>query len=248
MDFKTTCSEIKQFLSISASNLDLEQTVKRCFESESLEKKSEIASDILDFVKKFSMFKNISPFMSSVYKCIIKTLEIKPESYTEFKELLIKNTIMLFIQDYIEYSKIKQKRHVLKFLSDSLEKLQLQPLIINLGLMLKPMYQDQEYLNYVNLREEVEVVYELNSEIEMKIKMKIDQWLNLREIDLDNQNELRDNLRIQFERLIEFFKIPRVSEDYQKLLTEVMEMLKMRLLMKSFDSIEVDSLEPIQIK
>ena len=104
------------------------------------------------------------------------------------------------------------------------------------------------YLNNLKVREDVEVVYELNSEVELKIKKQIDQWLNARKIDINNQNELKENLKIQFDRLIEFFKISRDSEDYQKLLTEVMEMLNMKLIMLSFDSFEVDSLEPIPIR
>ena len=156
METESICSKIKDFLSISDKPFNLEQKINTCFDSE--KEKKFIANILLNFVHNFSMFKEIKPFMESVYSCILKTLEIEFDSIEDFNELLIKNAIMHFIQQYIEYSKLQQKRQVLKFLSDSLEKLQVRPLIINLGLMLKPMYQDQEYLNKLKKSEEIEVI------------------------------------------------------------------------------------------
>lgn len=66
--------------------------------------------------------------MNSLYTCITNTLEIKPENIYDYEELLVKNSVMHFVQEYINYSKISQKDQVLQFLTDSLEKLETQPL------------------------------------------------------------------------------------------------------------------------
>jgi hypothetical protein len=121
--------------------------------------------------------------MNSLYTCITKTLEIKPDSVFDFEELLVKNTIMHFLQEHINYSKITQENQVLEYLTDSLEKLEIQPLIMNLGLLIKPMYQDQRYISNLNNIKEVEVSYNLTNGTEIQIKSEIDNWLKIQEID-----------------------------------------------------------------
>ena len=44
------------------------------------------------------MFKELKPFMNSVYICVKKTLEIQTEHLDDYDELLIKNSIMRFVQ------------------------------------------------------------------------------------------------------------------------------------------------------
>ncbi len=246
MDLESKYFEIRQFLSISELEFNLDKKIDEFFDSDSL--KMEILSKITQFIYYFSIFKNIKPFMNSVYFCIETTLDIGVESVSDFKELLVKNALMRFVQEYVDYAQLTQKRHVMKLLSDSFDKLQIQPLIINLGLLLKPMYQDQAYLDRKNKTKEVEISYSLLDKIEIKIKTIIDEWLKGQVITLNNQDKIRLELSKKYENLASNFKIIKVSDIYKKLFTEVMEMLSLRLTMISLvESISSDSFEPIPI-
>jgi len=249
VDLNSVYSEIKQFLSISDECFDLEQNINYHFRVEPDENKLEIVGDILSFVNKFSLFRDIKPFMNSLYTCINNTLEIKPESVLDFEELLIKNSIMHFVHEYINYSKINQKDQVLQYLTDSLEKLQAKPLIINLGLLLKPMYNDQNYLNNLKNIKGVEVTYNIFDDSEIQIKNEIDNWLKSQKISLDNQEELKIQLKKELERLFMKYNLSKDSDKSNNLQLEVMEMLTLKLTMLSLmEQIPDDSFEPIPIK
>jgi len=247
MNFESKYIEIRQFLSIPELEFNLDKKIDGLFDSDSL--KMEILSKITQFINYFSIFKKVKPFMNSVYYCIETTLEIGVESISDFKELLIKNALIRFVQEYIEYAQLTQKRQILKLLSDSFERLQIQPLIINLGLLLKPMYQDKAYLDRANNSIDVEISYTLLDEIEVKIKTIIDEWLKVQVITLTNQDKIKTELRKKYDDLASKFKIIKDSDIYLNLSTEVMEMLSMRLAMISLmESISDDSFEPIPIK
>ncbi|MCK4286552.1 MAG: hypothetical protein KAX18_10140 [Candidatus Lokiarchaeota archaeon] len=209
----------------------------------------EIVGDILNFVNKFSMFQDIKPFMGSLYKCITNTLEIKPDSIYDFEDLLTKNALMHFVQEHINYSKITQKDQVLGFLADSLEKLESQPLIMNLGILLKPMYKDQEYLNSLKRHEEIEVSYDVINDSEKQVKTEIDSWLKAQDINLESQEELTTKLLTELDRLFSRYDILKTSEESKKLNFEAIEMLNLKLTMLSLmDQFPDDSGEPIPIK
>ncbi len=247
MDFESKYIEIRQFLSVPELEFNLDKKIDESFDSDSI--KLEILSKITQFINYFSIFKTIKPFMNSVYYCIETTLDIGVESISDFKELLVKNALMRFVQEYIDYAQLTQKRQVLKLLSDSFDRLQIQPIIINLGLLLKPMYQDKAYLDRANNTKDVEISYSLLDEIEIKIKIIIDEWLKVQVITLNNQDNIKTELRKKYEDLASNFKIIKDSDIYLKLFTEVMEMLSMRLAMISLmESISDDSFEPIPIK
>ena len=249
MDLTSVYSEIKQILSISDDKFDLERNVNQIFKSEPEENKLEIMGDILSFINKFTPFKEIKPFMSSLYSCINNTLEIKLENVYDFEELLIKNSMMHFIQEYVNYSQLTQKDQVLQYLSDSLEKLQTQPLIMNLGLLLKPMYEDITYLDKLKKENSVEVTYNLNDESELKIKKEIDLWLNSQKISLDNQEGLKEQLNMEFDRKLLKYNLIKESEKSKIIHLEVMEMLTMKFtLLSLMEHIPDDSLEPLPIK
>ena len=236
-------------MSISDENFDLERNINRIFKSEPEENKLEIVGDILSFINKFSLFKEIKPFMSSLYSSINNTLEIKLDNVFDFEDLLIKNSIMHFIQEYINYSQLTQKDQVLEYLSNSLEKLQTQPLIMNLGLLLKPVYEDITYLNKFKKVNPIEVTYNLNNETELQIKKDIDTWLKSQSISIDNQEGLKEQLNIEFNRLLLKYNLTKESEKSKRIHLEVMEMLTMQLTMLSLmDLIPDDSIEPIPIK
>ncbi|TFG06396.1 MAG: hypothetical protein EU539_07755 [Promethearchaeota archaeon] len=243
MDITSKFLEIKNFLSIPDEKFDLGLVLNGCSE----QNKALILDKVISFINHFAMFKLIKPFMNSLYICVKKTLEI-PADVNDYDELLVKNSIMRFIQEYITYSNLQQKEEILNFLAESLGKLKLEPLIINLGLLLKPMYSDQAYLEKIKDYEEIEVTYLLNDENELRIKREIDKWLETQEVNLDNQDVIRDKLKEVYDKLIGYFKLSKNSEIYTKLLKEVNEMLAMRLtVMSLMESID-ESFEPIPIR
>ncbi|MFX0026272.1 MAG: hypothetical protein ACFE8M_07640 [Candidatus Hermodarchaeota archaeon] len=247
MVFESKYLDIKTFLLIPDNSFNLKQKIDSSFESDNI--KEEILGKILQFIYYFSMFKNIKPFMNAVYDCIEKTFDLEIESVSDFQELLVKNAILNFIQDYINYAKLTQKRQILKLLSDSLDKLQIQPLMINLGLLLKPMYQDKEYLDNLKYLEEIEITYIKDDEFGIQIKDQIDNWFKTQKLDIDSQENLKLLLKRKYDEIISKYNIDKNSNYYQKLLTEVMEMLTMKLTMISLmDSVSEESFEPIPIK
>ena len=243
--FQKQYTEIREFLLVSDAEFKLDQIINDNFDPET---HAILLEKVLAFIYYFTPFKMNKAFMSSVYKCIAKTLEIKIADIGDFDELLIKNAMLRFVQEYVDYAKIGQKEQVLNFLADSFERLGVQPLILNLGLLLKPMYSDQQYIDKVSKMEEVEVVYQLNDENAIDIKRAIDQWLGAQKIELDKQDSLRERLKEEFDKLIGVHNLSKDSKQYQLLLTEVLEMLSMKLTMLSLmESIDDESMEPIPL-
>ncbi|MFX1280533.1 MAG: hypothetical protein ACFFA3_14245 [Promethearchaeota archaeon] len=251
MDLSTVFSEIRQRLSIPDEKFDLEQCLNQYCNTEPEENKLEIIGDILSFINKFSMFHENKQLMNSLYTCIINTLAIKPDSIFDYEELFLKNAVMLFLQQYIDYSmsEITQKDQVFNFLTDSLEKLEIQPLIMNLGLLIKPMYQDQSYISNLNQIEEKQVSYNHINGNEFEIKGEIDNWLKNQELDLDKQEELIVQLSYELDRLFIKFNLSKDSVKCKKLHLEANEMLNMKLTMLSLmDQVPDDSFKLIPIK
>ena len=242
MDTSLKLSEIKDLLSISNEKFDLNHTINTWSD----DKKLLVLNKVLSFINHFSMFKDSKPFMNSVYICVKKTLEIEAD-IDDYDELLIKNSIMRFVQEYISYSNLSQKEAILNFIADSFGVLKLQPLIINLGLLLKPMYKDEEYLKKLQSCEEIEVSYMCNDEDEIELKKQIDNWLEAQNISLESQDNLKIALKQIYDNIIVQFNIPKESETYLTLLREVNEMLAMRLTVLSLMDMD-DSLEPIPIQ
>jgi hypothetical protein len=130
-----------------------------------------------------------------------------------------------------------------------LDKLQIQPLIINLGLLLKPMYQDSNYLENLRLLNEIEVKYDLNNDFEINIKNDIDNWLRSTDITLETQEECRKELLEYYAFLGNKYGISANSKKYITLRTEVLEMLTMKLTMLSLmDDFLDDSTKPVPIR
>ncbi|MFO8020537.1 MAG: hypothetical protein R6U96_18085 [Promethearchaeia archaeon] len=248
MTLEQKFAEIKNILSLSDQKFNLNQIINESYQQQ--EVRIEILEKILKFVYHFSMFKQNKMFMNSVYECITETLEMHVESIDDFDQLFVKNALMKFIKEYIAYSKISHnsRKQVLSFLADSLERLDTQPLVINLGILIKPMYQDQEYLENLNKIKEVEVEYTLNGEQEVEIKQKISNWIEEQELSLDIQDELKSALQQEYNSLVEEVNLSKDSEIYEKLLEECMEMLNMKLTYLSLMGSVENELEPASIK
>lgn len=249
MDSKINSSyqNIKNFLSIPSDNRELEGIIERLnFSDEFLLR---ILEKIYEFINYFAMFNDIEPFMKSLFITIKRSFEFKIESIEDFQQILIKNTLTRLIQEYLTYSKTHNEQKVLGYLTDSLQKLQIRPLLMNLGLIVKPMYEDEEYVEKVKDYEEVEVTYVLNDEEEIGIKKQIDNWLETRDIRLNKQDQLEQELDDKFTALINQCGIEQGTEKCDKLWTEVLEMLRMKLTVASLmDGLGESGPEPISIK
>jgi hypothetical protein len=115
------------------------------------------------------------------------------------------------------------------------------------------MYNDDDYLNKIKGLDDEEVSYVINTENEVKIKKRIDLWLDAQELSLDHQDELREKLIEEFDRINMTDKrgISRDSEEYKRILGEIVEMLSLKLTVLSLmESIPEDSFlpEPLPIK
>lgn len=238
--------EIQSFLSIPDESFDLEDIINRYFFS--AQYKITILDKILKFINLFNMFKTIKPFMKTVYNCIQQTLEITTENINEYDELLVKTTLFKLLQEFIEYQQFSRKDFVLDYLTGSFESLQLQPLIINLGLMVKPIYSDLSYVKKIEDLEQVEVSYVLGDNKEIEIKSRIDKWISRQRLDLNQQEELRFQLIREFENLIMEYGIEKETNQYIRLMNEVNEMLILKFTLLSLMDSVADDIAPIPIK
>ena len=80
-----------------------------------------------------------------------------------------------------------------------------------IGMEVKPAVDDTMIQTLENLKE-VEVTYNLGDNIETQIKQEIDKWLETQEINLDNQDELKEHLNQKFENLISNYKLTLESK------------------------------------
>lgn len=247
MDIESYLMGIKKYLWIPFED----DTLKMILEKKSLPNvdKIKILERIEYFIQLFDLFKNNQAFMKGIYFCIKKALNINFESIEDIDELLIKTTLMYLIQQYINYAHLSQKEQILNFLASSLEKLDMQPLFLNLGLLVKPMYADEGYIQKLENLEEVEVEYILNEELELHVKQEIDKWLDSQIIDLTNQDDIIEDLENIFNELINACSIEKESQKCKDLYCEVMEMYALKLTLLSLeDPFQEDSLKPIPIK
>ncbi len=246
VDLYSNFEEIQNFLSIQDEFFDLENIIEEKFPSD--EDQMKLLEKILNFIYLFKMFKSIKPFMRSIYKCIQKTLDLKAESIGEYESLLISTTLYRLLREYITYSKIAQKNRVLEYLAESLERLELQPMIINLGLIVKPIYLDLNYVKQIEVLEEVEISYILGNKEDIEIKEKIDKWSSKQSLNLDQQELLKEQLKKEFERVISKYDIPPESKRYKKLLNEAIEMLTLKFTVLSLMDSFANDVAPVPIK
>ena len=238
--------EIQSFLSISDEHFNLEDYINRNFFS--AQEKVTILDKILNFINYFQMFKSIKPFMKSIYKCVQESLESKIETINDYDELLIKTTLFKLLQEFITYEKLSQREITLDYFKKSFENLQLQPLIINLGVMVKPIYSDLSYIKKMEEVEQVEVSYVLGNKDEREIKNRIDNWISMQKLNLDTQEVTRMHLMREFENMIKEYSIYIGSNQYLRLKNEVNEMLTLKFTLLSLMESISDDIAPIPIK
>lgn len=246
-DIESIYFQIRQFLSIPDENFDLYKVINQAYESEKARFK--IVESILTFINHFAMFKQIEPLMCSLYTYVKQSVEEKSKNIKEFEQVLIKSSLMGFIKEYIHYTDVEQKHKVLDFLTESLSKLKLEPLIVNLGLLLKPMYEDVDYLSKLQAVDKEQVSYLEEEEKENLIKRAIDKWIEEQPLNLDLQAEINENLMLEFNKLAQKYDISHNTEPYKRLFIDVKEMLALKLTVISLmDGIADESFEPIPLK
>ncbi|TFF95906.1 MAG: hypothetical protein EU544_01770 [Promethearchaeota archaeon] len=246
-DLESIYYEIRQLLSIPDENFDLFKLLNKTYESDKA--KFQMLTTLLAFIQKFSMFNDIAPLMNSLYTHIRHSVEQKAKNIKDFEHQLVKTTLMGFIQDYLDYTHKEQKAEVLNFLTESLGKLDLEPMIVNLGLLLKPMYEDKEYLKNRDATQMEEITYVEEGEKEKLIKSALDKWIKRQPLTLENQAIINEQLIKEFDRVSQNYDVKKDSELYKTLTMDIKEMLALKLTVLSLmEGIADKSFEPVPLK
>jgi len=172
------------------------------------------------------------------------------EDPKDIVDIFLKTSIVNLIQIYLNYSKIEAKEAVLNILGSSFGKNMLPgPQILNVCLMVDPIFKGKEYLQDKQKTEEVEVTYaEKASAIEREVKIEIDKWIKAQEIVVDKQDILINNLKGQLKSIAESKGLNVNIDRYKELELECVEMLSMQItslaLMAELDD---DDLSPVPI-
>ncbi|MCP4761697.1 MAG: hypothetical protein GY870_07945, partial [archaeon] len=111
----------------------------------------------VQFISYFNKYLKDSEFKTQIYKIIESTYEIC-EKVDDLPDLLLKTSALNFIDIYINFSDISAniKESMLNVLGGSFGELLPGPQILNLCLMVEPVFKNESYLNNKNKIEEVE--------------------------------------------------------------------------------------------
>ncbi len=218
---------IRSFLDVSKNDHRISENLESVFcEDQEIQK----AIKIIDtFVNYFSLFKDIEYLKKEVVDCILNTLEICGK-IDELMDSLLKTMLFSILELVLDYSKIKgDKDKVLKTLSTSLEVLAPSALIINLGTLAKPVFQDEDYQAKKAQEEQIEVQEIEQSEIAQKIKAEIATWIETQALSLDQQNHLHSIVEGKVNALAEEQGLKKDSKEYNNILVEAKEMINLKL-------------------
>jgi hypothetical protein len=171
------------------------------------------------------------------------------ESPEDIMDIFLKTSILNLIQIYLNYSKIEAKEAVLNILGSSFGKNMLPgPQILNVCLMVDPIFKGKEYLQDKNKTEETAVTYAEKAAVERNVKAEIDKWIKAQEIVVEKQDLLIANLKSQLKTIAESKGFNVNSDRYQDLELECVEMLSMQItslaLMAELDD---EDLSPVPI-
>lgn len=240
-------NNISQFLEIPSTDHSVFDRLTKKFPKAS--DQQALATDLYQFLKYFDMFRNLKELLKVLKDTILSTFDLA-ESVSDYKEGLLKSILLRIIEIYIDYAKYSDKDKILKTLSQSLEILAPSALIINLGLMVKPVFTDAAYLETRQKEEAVLIVAVNASEVGLKIKAEIDKWIKMQQLNVDFQDEIRANLCIEFDKVAQKFNFDKSRKEYSQIKNECIEMLNMQLTMLSL-TMEIGdedlSPQPIQL-
>ncbi len=202
---------------------------------------------IAEFVRYFALFQTLGPLRKEVHRCIIDGIKMA-ERVLDLGELLQKSILMRFVEIYIENAGLGQKEKILNILSTSLETLAPGPLFLNLGLLVRPIFQQDSYQRTQQAQEEREIVYAVEykstSNLDLEIKQAMDKWIKSQRMDLDAQDKMKRALKDKFQEECGHRGVPARDD----LLFQVQEMLNMQLTIASLQmSLGEEDLAPTPI-
>jgi hypothetical protein len=200
-----------------------------------------------EFVRYFALFQNLKPLRMELHRAIIDSVRMA-EKVSDLGELLQKSILMRLVEIYIENAGLGQKEKILNILSTSLETLAPGPLFLNLGLLIRPIFQQDTYQHTQQAQEEREIVYAVEykctSDTDLEIKQAIDKWIKSQRIDLDAQDKMKRALKEKFQEECGRRGVPARDD----LLFQVQEMLNMQLTIASLQmSMGEEDLAPTPI-
>ncbi len=200
---------------------------------------------IAEFVQYFALFQTLKPLRMELHHVIIDSIRMA-EKVGDLGELLQKSILMRLVEIYIENAGLGQKEKILNILSTSLETLAPGPLFLNLGLLIRPLFQQDSYQSTQKAQEEREIVYAVEykciSDSDLKIKQAIDKWIKSQRIDLDAQDKMKRELKEKFQEECGRRGVPARDD----LFFQVQEMLNMQLTIASLQmSLGDEDLAPI---
>jgi hypothetical protein len=187
---------------------------------------------ISEFVLYFSLFQGLKAIRTELHRSILDSIEMA-ENVSDLSELMQKTILLRFVEIYVDNAQLEQKDKILNILSSSLETLAPGPLFLNLGLLVKPVFQDAEFQQKQETQEEKEIIYTEEytpiASYDVEIKHAIDAWIHAQQLDLDTQEQLHNNLSEQFNQECE----SRGVTPREDLLLQCQEMLSMQLTLVS---------------
>lgn len=207
---------------------------------------------MLRFLKYFEPFRDSSLMIAEVFEAAMTALELlEAGTVEELDQLLQKATLMRFVDAYVEYAGLGQKEKIFDVLSGSLEILAPQALFLNLGVLVKPVFASKQFQEDRAKQVVAEVEYSAyrGGESDLEIKHAIDRWIKAQSLDLDRQDALRNALGREFARLAAQHGLREGTDDYERLLFEVNEMLTMQLTLVSLGEMAEDDedLSPVPL-
>jgi len=218
---------INTFLDLPVDSNEISKKISDNFTG--LPDKQKIAEAIFQFIKYFDMFRNLKELLKVVKQIIHANFEIC-ENSADFQELLVKSILLRITEIYIDYAKFTDKEKILKTLSQSLEVLAPSALIINLGLMVKPIFTDTAYIEKSRQDDAVEVITAIDSsEIALKIKSDVDKWIKSQSINIDQQDLLKGQLDSELNRIASKCGLATTDPHFIRVRNECNEMLNMQL-------------------
>lgn len=242
-----TLEDLSHFFGDSALFIDIEQELLKNFKD--LQAHEESIQEITDFVHYFSMFQGLKSIRLELYRSILDSIGMA-DNIADLRELLQKTILLRFVEIYVDNARLEQKDKILDILSSSLETLAPGPLFLNLGLLVRPIFQDKEFQQKQEAEEEKEIIYTQEyasiTDADVAIKNAIDLWIRSQQLSLDIQDELYQVLSLQFEKECSLRGIPP-RED---LLIQCKEMLNMQLALVSLQMSledEDEDLSPVKL-
>lgn len=217
---------LPKILQTAAEDKRIPEKIKQEFSDKA--QQQQVAQSIVQFLNYFDMFKGLKPLSKELSQIIMETFEIC-EIASEFHEILLKSILLRFTEIYIDHAGYADKDKIIKTLSQSLEILAPQALIINLGLMVKPIFANTEYLKEQEKTEEKVVEKVDNSTIALRIKNQIDNWIRSQRLDVDAQAELGHKLNEKVEQMAKEAGLPTDSQEFKLISLECSEMLNLQL-------------------